>query len=712
MATLTIAQVLRKGIKAHEVGEVEEAERLYKEVLKVQPKHSDANHNIGLLAMDIGHTEKALPFLKTALEADPERVQFGISYITALINLERLAEAQIVFTQIKSKGASGDALNQIEQRLKHADGKSRTPTGIVRDSEKHPPQDQMKSLINLYTDGQMAIVIERAQILSKQYPDASIIWNLMGASAAQIGRLDQAIFAFRRLLAIEPSDAVAHNNMANVLSEQGKLSEALEAYRKALSLSPDYADAYNGMGVVLVKQGKLSEAVEAYKQVLAIEPSHIYAYNNIGNALKDQGEFEKAIEAYSKALSFKPGSPGIYNNIGIALKEQGKFKEAIEAYSKALDLEPNFAEVHSNIATVLQDQGKFDEAIDAYGNALAIKPDYGQVHFSLSALIKYDAIHPQVSAVETLLKSSRLNDHDRCLLHYTYAKMKDDIGDLECAFANYIAGGELRQKELAYDFAQDRLTFSLIKTSAPRFKELSSKRREIGQQIPIFIVGMPRSGTTLIEQIVSSHTAVTGAGELNWAARFGRNLVFDRTLINNDTVQVFRESYLAEFAKVADGRKFLTDKMPQNFLYIALIRAALPEAKIVHVQRKGEAVCWSNFTHYFSSKSLGYSYNLEDTISYFGLYRDLMRFWCRSYESHIYHICYEDLTEHQELETRRLIAYLGLDWEEACLAPQNNKRPVKTVSQKQVRKAIYKGSSQAWRKYEPFLNGVFDGLGT
>jgi hypothetical protein len=175
-------------------------------------------------------------------------------------------------------------------------------------------------------------------------------------------------------------------------------------------------------------------------------------------------------------------------------------------------------------------------------------------------------------------------------------------------------------------------------------------------------------------------------------------------------VSAFRERYLAELAKRADGQAFVTDKMPQNFRYIALICAAFPEAKIIHVLRNTEATCWSNFKHYFASKGLGYSYNLEDTVAYYGLYKHLMHFWSQSYSDRIYHLDYDKLTENQEPETRRLIENLGLNWEDECLAPQNNKRSVRTSSQHQVRQKVYKGSSQAWRKYEPFLDGVFDGL--
>jgi hypothetical protein len=221
---------------------------------------------------------------------------------------------------------------------------------------------------------------------------------------------------------------------------------------------------------------------------------------------------------------------------------------------------------------------------------------------------------------------------------------------------------------------------------------------------------MPRSGTTLVEQIVSSHTEITGAGELPYVSQFGINLAAGITAPTVEAVSEFRERYLAQLSKRAEGQAFVTDKMPQNFRFIALICAAFPEAKIIHVQRNAEATCWSNFKQYFVSKDLGYSYNLSDTVRYYGLYKELMHLWYQSYSDRIYYLDYDKLTDDQEPETRRLIDYLELNWENACMAPQKNKRSVKTASQQQIRQKVYTGSSQAWRKYKPFLDGVFDGL--
>jgi hypothetical protein len=172
----------------------------------------------------------------------------------------------------------------------------------------------------------------------------------------------------------------------------------------------------------------------------------------------------------------------------------------------------------------------------------------------------------------------------------------------------------------------------------------------------------------------------------------------------------FRQKYLSELTKISSGKRFVTDKMPQNFLFIPLICATFPDAKIVHVKRDPAATCWSNFKQYFVTKNLGYCYNLQDVVEYYNLYKDLMMLWQSQYGDRIYHLNYENLTTDQEKETRELIKHLNLDWEKACLSPHQNKRSVRTASEQQVRQKVYQGSSDAWRKYEPFLNGAFDSL--
>ena len=743
MAELTIDQALQQAIEAHKAGQVQEADRLYTAILKAQPKHPDANHNMGVLAADVGKVELAIPFFKRALDANPNTGQFWLSYIDTLIKLEKLTDARALLDQAKSKGVKGDSFDKLEQRLRETGKKflvvsktaAKVPSqqshtldalkldqaiklakrrakegnpeeakriyqdiltkfpknkrakGGIKDLAsstagkvsklKDPPQNQLQSIINLYNQGQLEQALHQAETLVKQFPKSPVLYNIQGVALQGLGQLDQSI----------------------------------EAYNNAAANKPDYADAYNNMGVALKQKGKLEEAIEVLNKALAIKPDNGESYYNMGNALREKGKLEEAIEAYNKAVAIKPDYAEAYYNMGIALKEQGKLEDVIEVYNKALAINPDYAKVYNNMSVVFQEQGQLEAAIKACKKALAIKPDYAKAHRDLSTLTRYNTDTAQIRDVERLLQQTDVNETDRCHLLYTHAKMQEDLGYLNAAYASYVAGGDLRQKLLAYEFSQDEHLFGRIKQTAPQFKDVVLEvTGEPIRHTPIFILGMPRSGTTLVEQIVSSHSEITGAGELNYTQQFGADLTVGQKPINFETVQSFRKSYLAELAKRADGQAFITDKMPQNFRYIALICAAFPDAKIVHVQRSAAATCWSNFKHYFVSKGLGYSYNLRDTIAYYGLYKELMRFWSQSYSDRIYNLDYDRLTEDQEPETRRLIKYLGLKWEDACLAPQNNKRSVKTASQQQIRQKVYKGSSQAWRKYEPFLGGVFDEL--
>jgi hypothetical protein len=203
-----------------------------------------------------------------------------------------------------------------------------------------------------------------------------------------------------------------------------------------------------------------------------------------------------------------------------------------------------------------------------------------------------------------------------------------------------------------------------------------------------------------------------GAGELKYISQYGLSIVTDANQITKETISDFRENYLFSISKRLNGQKFITDKTPQNFLYIPLICAALPEAKIIHVNRDAAATCWSNYKQYFASNGLGYSYDLKDVVKYYNLYHDLMKVWSSNYQELIYNLDYERLTSNQEHETRKLIEYLNLDWEQTCLYPEKNTRSVRTASQQQVRQGIFKGSSKSWQKYEQFIAGAFENLKT
>ena len=379
MAKLTINHALQQAIDAHKAGKSQEAHRLYAAILKVQPKHPDANHNTGLLTVGFGKIELALPFFKTALEANPSNAQFWYSHIVALIKLERLIDAKVLLDQAKNKGIKGADFDQLEQRLNDVS----KALGTKPDYEV-----AYKIGIALQDQGKLEEAIEAYNKALTIKPDYADAYYNMGTVLQHQNKLEEAIEAYNKALAIKPDDAGAYNNMGTALKDQGKLEEAIEAYNKALAIKPDDAVAYNNMGIVHKKQNNLEEAIEAYNKALAIKPDDAVAYYNMGIALKEQNKLEEAIEAYNKALAIKPDYAEAYNNMGIALKDQGKLEEAIGAYNKALAFKPDYAEAYNNMGIALKDQGKLEEAIEAYSKALTIKPDDADAYYNMGIALQ------------------------------------------------------------------------------------------------------------------------------------------------------------------------------------------------------------------------------------------------------------------------------------------------------------------------------------
>ena len=571
-----------------------------------------------------------------------------------------------------------------------------------------PNQEHLQSIISLFNQGQLQQALSESSQLLERFPNSVILYNIAGACNAGLMQFDAAINNYKKALKINPYYADAYSNMGNVLKDKGDLEAAIQSYKQALKIKPDYAQAYNNMGNALKDKGDLKAAIESYKQALKIKPDYAQAYSNMGIALKGKGDLNAAISSYKQALKIKPDYAEAYNNMGSALNDKGDLEAAIESYKQALTIKPDYAEAYNNMGIALKDKGDLEAAIESYKQALKIKPDYAEVYRSLSNMHRYKEHDEYFLKMQSLCQSSSLSDEQRCHLNFALSKASEDLNEISQSFNYLKIGNELRKKILSYDIKQDIELFSQLKKSYPSIALQSVV--ESSDLKPIFILGMPRSGTTLVEQIVSSHSEVTGAGELSYVSKFGGPTARGAIKPNTKMILDFRQRYIEALKKRSDGRSIVTDKMPQNFLYVGLIFAAFPDAKVIHVNRDPAATCWSNYKHYFIDKELGYCYDLDDTVTYFGLYTDLMQFWLGHYGDRIYNLNYDNLTINQDDETRKLIEYLELEWENDCLSPQHNKRSVRTVSQQQVRQKVYQGSSQQWRKFEPYLNGAFDQL--
>ena len=412
--------------------------------------------------------------------------------------------------------------------LKILDSKTLANTSAMGE----PSHDQFQRVVTLSTTGQYQETLNKSSQLLEQFPNSFNLYNIVGAANKGLGLLE----------------------------------EAVKAYNKALSIKPDYANAYYNLGIALQELEKLNEAIEAYNKALSIKPDYPDAHYNMGNALLKQGELKEAIEAYNKALSIKPDYPDAHYNMGNAFREQGKLDEAMQAYNRLLSIEPDYVVAYNNMGIVFQEQGKLDEAIQAYTKALSIKPDYADLHRNFSSIKKYTKNDKHFLQVQEFFKQRTLTENDKCHFSFALAKMYEDIGELHKSYDHLSEGNRLRKKLLKYSINQDQKLFTDLKRTQPHLLknplEINEKSTEA---IPIFILGMPRSGTTLVEQIISSHSEVL-AGEFNHVSQFGLNLSVDPKAINTAAISKFRMMYLSELSKVSDGKQYVTDKHHRTFV--------------------------------------------------------------------------------------------------------------------------------------------------
>ncbi len=506
--------------------------------------------------------------------------------------------------------------------------------------------------------------------MTRSYPRNAFGWKILGASLIMTGRTAEALKAVENAVCLLPGDAAAHHDMGIVLYALGRHEEALESLRRAIELEHQFPEAHNNLGNMLWELGRLKEAEVCLRHATALKPEFFIAHNNLGNVLRGLGR-------------------------------QG---EAEKHYRLAIELKPDYAEAHDNLGTTLQDLGRAEEAEAHYRRAIGLYPDHAEFYRNLADLKRFSAQDPLVGQLRRLHDKSR-DETNRMHASFALAKACEDIGEYEEAFSLYEEGNRLRKGMQSYSIEQDRALFERIKIAfdpLPKVDPVPS-----GQVKPILIVGMPRSGTSLVEQILASHSMVFGAGELDIL----NELMAKHFAQGADCASKVAKEYLEEIASISPGRSHVTDKMPQNFRWLGFLLSANPEVRIIHTLRDPVATCWSIFKTYFPAKGLGFAFDLKEMAEYYRMYLDLMNFWHERFPGRIHDLDYERLTENQEEETRKMLDYCGLPWEKGCLEFEKTQRAVKTASALQVRQKLYRGSSEAWRKFDPYLGVLKDHLG-
>ncbi len=498
------------------------------------------------------------------------------------------------------------------------------------------------------------------------------------------------------------------------------MQEAETIYRQVLDINPDHADANHLLGVLLYQVGNHAQAVDLISRAIAMAPDQPLYHSNLGAALQELGRLEGAVASYRKALAIKPDYAAAHNNLGNAHRNLGRPEEAIASYYKALAIKPDCAEVHSNLGHAFRDWGRLEDTVASYREALAIKPDYAEAHRNMAYIKKHSKYDDDVKAMEETYARPDISDKERMHLAFGLGKAFEDLQQYEKAFDFFLEGNTIKRWTQGYPIEEQEIFFNELKEVFD--SSLFEKYQSVGckDEAPIFILGMPRSGTTLVEQILASHPHVHGAGEIGTLSQVASNRFTGLTgaalaegIRQCDATEFERMGieYIAAIRKHSKKARFVTDKMPSNFQYIGLIRLILPNAKVIHCRRNPQDNCMSIFKCFFASKNLAYAYDLSELGRYYNRYRDLMKHWHSVLPGFLYNVQYEDMVANQVEQTRGLLEYCGLEWDDTCLEFYKSDRPVKTLSAEQVRKPIYKDSVQSWKRYEKQLAPVLEILG-
>ncbi len=605
----------------------------------------------------------------------------------------------------------------------------------------------------VHQQGRSEEAVALLQRALQQLPgNIACLFTLANALRA-LGRLDEAVAVFRQVIGLSPQAHHAWCNLGEALRAQGETEEAIAAYVRALEICGDFVPALQNLANIRLAEGQHAAAATLYRQLLRHQPQVVGAWLSLGDACSGQGRLDEACEAYRQALSLQPGLTDVWVKLGdlydqlerldeavaafrevLTIEEQrvdvwiklgqvevlrGRGDEALLAYQQAIHWQPDCAEAHYFLASSLSGQGRFDEAVAAFHQALRCKPSLTAVYYSLSQLRNYRFSEQDARQMETLSQQSDLSEEQQLFLDFALSRLAEQRQRNDEAFRYLTVANRLARKQTHYD--ADRMAAFFQDTQAVFSREFFVQRADFGllDRTPIFIVGMMRSGSSLVEQILASHPDVHGAGELTDLKQI--IFYFDGVLnlqaypdqtpdLDAERIAARAREYLRRLRERGGEALRITDKMPGNFRYLGMIRLMFPQAKIIHCRRHPLDVCLSCYRLYFSGAH-PYAYDLRELGHYYRLYEGLMQHWHAVLPGYIHDVQYEALVLDQEAETRRLLDFCELPWHARCLDFHKSERAVMTASLSQVREPIYHSSVQKWQAYEAHLGPLIEALG-
>lgn len=539
--------------------------------------------------------------------------------------------------------------------------------------------------------------------LLRSYPDEPTVLQLAGAVALQRGRRGEAIALIGRALGHNPRLADAHSNIALAYLGEGRPADAERHLNQALALRPDFPEALVNLAKLHRERGEPLRAEPLYRRALALRPDFPEVHSSLGLVLLASGQPREAETHVRRAIALKPGFAEAWQTLGQVLDKLGRMDEALAAHRQGLALNPGSARAHADYASTLMAYGRRGEAIAAYRAALALEPQRGELRRMLN---KLDAETASLAEQEAAFGAAA-GEH-RMHLGFALGKSLEEAGEYQQALPYLVEANALKRAGYDYDPKSSEAAFADIAAAFSPELFAAHGGAGVSDATPIFVLGMPRSGTTLVEQILASHPEVFGAGELTLLRDLSNGLGrgeegsfrFSELLPRLDDAAFtgLGAGYVARLRGYSGEARFITDKMPGNFMLIGMIRLALPKARVIHCVRDAADTSVSIFKNYFAS-NLRYAYDLGEIGHYHRLYQGLMAHWHAVLPGFVHDVSYEALVSDQEAQTRRLLELCGLDFRPECLDFFLTERPVHTASAAQVRAPISTASVGIARRY-------------
>jgi tetratricopeptide (TPR) repeat protein len=690
-ANLSVDQALQVAGQHQSAGRLPQAEGLLRQILQVQPHHVQARHLLGVVLYQAGHARAAIDLISQVVAQDPNVALFQS-------NLAEMCRQQQLLDRAIQHGERAVALDP-SMASAHAN------LGIAYyDAGQH---DQARACH------------ERALALN---PRLLPSLNNLGSISRALKDSDAAVTWYRQALAVQPDYLEALSNLGAVLVEGEGFEAAAEPLEHALRLHPHYPEALCNLGLLRLKQERIDDAIHLLQQCLQRRPSYPEAMVGLALALHEKDDLASALRLLREVVTMQPHRSDAWCHLGTVCQELGDIAEAERAYDTALSIDPRSADALTGLGNLRLEQGKMDEAEKLLRQAIDMDEDHLPARFHLVQVRKVKAGDDNLADLERRLADvDKVGTDRRISLHYALGKAYDDLREWDKAFPHFIEGARLkRAKFTAYDPASEAERIDrIIDTVDSRFL------RRLGghghaSELPVFVLGMPRSGTTLTEQIIASHPDVHGAGELNDLMALvqrqlapGPALPYPHNLarLTPQALTQWGQDYVNGLRRHAPSAKRITDKMPSNYLAMGLIPLMLPHARIIHVKRNPVDTCVSCFTRLFNRHQEA-TYDLHELGRHYANYARLMDHWRAVLPAGSFmEVQYEEIVADMPQQARRLLDFVGLPWDDACLAFHRTERVVRTASVTQVRQPIYTSSVERWRHYERHLTPLLQGLG-